>query len=80
MGNWWKSLKKTLSHNHTLKFLADPVKPVEKLAAGAYHDGKKIVKYTGKHVIADVDGISSSISSSLPLIIGGVVVVMMMKK
>lgn len=45
-----------------------------------YSDAKSIVSYTGKHLIGDVDGIASMLSS--PLIyfaIGGVLLIMLLK-
>ena len=74
----FKSIKKSLSHNHTLKFLSDPVKPFEKVVSTGYKDVKGVVSYGGKHIINDVDNISSSFAGTMPLIIGGVVVVMVM--
>ena len=81
-----KSIKKSLSHNHTLKFLADPFKPVEKIVSAAHDDVKSVVSYGGKvgnSLVDDVGTISGGLSTglstiSLPLIVGGVVVVVMM--
>ena len=71
----WGDIKKSFSHNHTLQFLFDPVKPVEKIASTGYKDVKSVTGYVGTHVVQDVDNLSSSISNTLPFIIGGVVVV-----
>ena len=76
----FKSIGKSLSHNHTLKFLADPVKPFEKVVSTGYKDVKGAVSYGGKHIINDVDSVSTSFAGSMPLIIGGVVVVLVMSR
>ena len=76
----FKSIGKWAHHNKTLKFLSDPVKPIEKVVSSGYHDVKGVVSYGGKHIINDVDTLSSSVSSYLPLIIGGVVVVLVMAR
>jgi hypothetical protein len=68
----------SISNNKTLRFLADPVTPIGKLLSGGYKDVKGAVSYTGKHLIKDVDGISSSFAMSMPLIIGGAIVVLVM--
>ena len=68
----------SLSNNHTLKFLADPVKPVEKITSTAHNDIKGVVSYGGKHLISDVDTLSNSAATYLPIIIVGVVVVYVM--
>ena len=75
---FFKSLKKTFSHNKTLSFLADPVKPFEKVVNTGYKDVKSVVSYGGKHIVADVDNVSTSIAGTMPLIIGGAVVVFVM--
>ena len=74
---------KSISHNHTLRFLADPIKPVEKIVSVGHDDLKSVVSYGGKHLVGDIDtlagGLSTGLSTiSLPLVIGGVVVVVMM--
>ena len=76
----FKSIGKAFSHNKTLKFLSDPVKPFEKIASQGYKDVKGVVSYGGKHIINDVDNISSSFAGTMPLIIGGVVVVLVMSR
>ena len=55
----------SISNNHTLKFLADPVKPVE-----------SVVSYGGKHLIGDVDNISSGFANNIPILVGGIVIVL----
>ena len=75
---FFKSIGHAFTHNKTLQFLFDPVKPVEKVVSTGYKDVKGVVSYGGKHLVNDVDNVSSSLSNSLPLIIGGVVVVMVM--
>ena len=73
-----KSIWHSISNNHTLKFLADPVRPIEKISSTAHKDIKGAVKYGGKHLIGDVDTLSNSAATYLPIIIGGIVVVMVM--
>ena len=73
-----KGFGKAIRHNHTLRFLADPVKPIESIVHTAHKDGKQIVKYGGKHLIQDVDKLSSGFANSIPLLIGGAVVVLIM--
>ena len=79
----------SLSKNHTLSFLADPIKPLEKLVSTAHKDVKGVVKtahkdvasavsYGGKHIISDVDNISSSFANTLPFLIGGAVIVVVL--
>ena len=82
---FFDSIGKSLSHNHTLQFLFDPVKPVEKVVSVAHDDAKAVVGYGGQHLVQDIDTISGGISTglstiTLPLVIGGVVVVYMMMK
>ena len=60
----------SLSNNHTLKFLADPVKPVEKVASVAHEDVSAVVGYGGKHLIGDVDTLSNGIAKNIPIMIG----------
>ena len=76
--NFFQKIGKSLKHNKTLQFLSDPVKPFEKMVSDGYHDVKGAVSYGGKHLINDVDHLSTSFSMNLPLIIGGLVVVMVM--
>ena len=71
----------SLSNNHTLKFLADPVKPVEKVGSTVYTDTKGAVSYGGKHLISDVDNISSGLANNIPILVAGaIVVVLLMNK
>ena len=60
----------SLSNNHTLKFLADPVKPVEKVVSVAHEDVSTVVGYGGKHLVNDVDTLSNGIAKNIPLMMG----------
>ena len=66
----------SISNNHTLKFLADPVKPIEKVGSTGYSDIKGAVSYGGKHLIGDVDTLSSGFANSMPILVGGAIVVL----
>ena len=53
---------------------------IKKGVSSVYNDGKSAVSYTGKHLIGDVDNISSALSSPLLYIaIGGVALVILMR-
>ena len=53
---------------------------IKKGVSSVYKDGKSAVSYTGKHLIGDVDNLSSALSSPLLYIaIGGVALVILMK-
>ena len=54
-------------------------KKVEGAVSDVYHDGKSAVSYTGKHLIGDVDTLSSGVANStMYFAIGGVAVVLIM--
>ena len=74
----FQDIGRAITHNHTLKLLFDPVKPIEKIVNTAHHDVASVVSYGGKHLIKDVDNITGSFSNALPFIIGGVVVVVVL--
>ena len=82
MGNKHSSQKfaKSLSNNHTLKFLADPFKPVEKIVSAAHDDAKDVVHWAGNAgsaIVGDIGTLSGGLSqgfASTPLIIGGVAI------
>ena len=74
-----KDIGHAITHNHTLQFLTDPVKPIEKVVSTGYKDTKAVVSYGGKHLVQDVDQLSSSFSMNLPLLIGGVVIVVFLQ-
>lgn len=88
MGNKHSGFNKWVSNNHTLQFLADPIKPFESVVSTAHNDVASVIGYGGQignHLVSDVDtvagGLSTGLSTiSLPLVIGGVVVVAMMMK
>lgn len=47
---------------------------ISKTASGLYNDGKSAVSYAGKHLIGDVDSLSSALSSPIIWIaVGGLV-------
>ena len=79
LGNSVKSGTSSVTH-----LLTEPQQKLEKGVSNVYNDGKSAVSgaykdvrsaasYTGKHLINDVDNISSTLSN--PIIIIGVVVV-----
>ena len=56
-------------------------KKIEGAVSDVYKDVKGAVKYTGKHVIKDVDNLSSALSNPMLLLgLGAVVVVVMMNR
>lgn len=48
---------------------------IENAVSDVYNDTKTAIGYTGKHLINDVDNISSTLSNPMLYIIGGIVVV-----
>ena len=90
MGNKHSSQKvgEWFANNHTLQLLSDPVKPIEQLLSTAHDDVADVVSYggqVGQHLVGDVDtvagGLSTGLSTiSLPLVIGGVVVVLLLAR
>ena len=53
---------------------------ISKGVSSVYSDAKSAVSYTGKHLIGDVDSISSMLSSPILYIaIGGIVLIYLMK-
>lgn len=74
MPNFFKSVGKSIKHGsksvgHLLK---NSEHKVEGAVGTVYKDAKSAVAYGGKHLINDVDTISSSFSNSI-IIIGAVV-------
>lgn len=65
IGKGIKSGGKSVGH-----LLSNSGKKVEGAISDVYHDGRSAVSYAGKHVINDVDNISSALSS--PLFLYGV--------
>ena len=54
---------------------------ISKGVSSVYKDGKSAVSYTGKHLIGDVDNLSSALSSPILWIaVGGVALVILLKK
>ena len=54
---------------------------ISKGVSSVYKDGKSVVSYTGKHLIGDVDNLSNALSSPvLWILVGGVVLVILLKK
>ena len=57
------------------------VTDVGKAGSQVYKDGRSAVAYTGKHIISDVDNLSSALTSPmLWIVVGGVVVVVLMNR
>ena len=72
----FKSIGHSISHA-----FKDTGKFVEKNVGNVYHDVKGAVGYTGKHLIGDVDKISSTLSNPLIYIgLGAVVLIILLKK
>ena len=56
-------------------------KKIEGAVSDVYHDTTSAASYAGKHIIKDVDTLSSAISSPmLWLVVGGVVIVVLMRR
>ena len=53
---------------------------IEGAVSDVYHDAKGAVKYTGKHLINDVDTVSNTLSSPLLWIAGGALVLFVMSQ
>ena len=51
------------------------VEDVGKAGSQVYKDGRSAVAYTGKHLIDDVDNLSSMLSNPILYVVGGVVIV-----
>ena len=70
---------KSISHafkntGHTIgKTVGTVYKDGKGAVSGVYKDGKSAVSYSGKHLINDVDNISSALSSPMTMIVIGVV-------
>ena len=77
---FFKSIGHALTHNHTLQMLFDPVKPIEKVVSTAHDDVAQVVSYGGKHLVQDVDNLSSGLSNMLPMILGAGVILVLLKK
>ena len=57
------------------------VSDVGKAGSQVYKDGRSAVSFTGKHLINDVDNLSSALSSPmLWIVVGGVVVVLLLNR
>ena len=57
------------------------VTDVGKAGSQVYKDGRSAVSYTGKHLINDVDNLSSALTSPmLWIVVGGVVIVVLMNR
>ena len=57
------------------------VSDVGSAGATVYKDGRSAVAYTGKHLISDVDNLSSALTSPiLWIVVGGVVVVLLLNR
>ena len=54
------------------------VSDVVKAGSQVYKDGRSAVSFTGKHLINDVDNISSVLSNPMIYIVGGVVIVVLL--
>lgn len=56
-------------------------KKIEGAVSDVYHDTTSAVSYTGKHLINDVDNLSSMISNPLLwVVVGGVVLVVLTRR
>lgn len=83
VGKFFKSVGHTISKgsksvSHVFK---DAGHTVSKSVSTVYNDGKSAISYTGKHVIGDVDKLSSALSSPMIWIaVGGVALVLLLKK
>lgn len=86
VGKFFKSVghsvsqgSKSITHvvSHTASNAANTVK---KSVSTVYNDAKSATSYAGKHLIGDVDSISSMLSSPILYIaIGGIVLIYLMK-
>ena len=57
------------------------VEDVGKAGSQVYKDGRSAVSYTGKHLINDVDNLSSALTSPmLWIVVGGVVVILLVNR
>ena len=70
------SIGHTLStpYNDVKKVVSD----VGKGGSQIYKDSRSALSYTGKHLINDVDNISSALSNPMIYIVGGVVIVVLL--
>ena len=78
-----KSIKHVVSHtehniSHSMKTAGHNI---SKGVSTIYKDGKSAVSFAGKHLINDVDNLSSALSSPIIWIaVGGVILVILLKK
>ena len=57
------------------------VSDVGKAGSQVYKDGRSAVAFTGKHLVQDVDNLSSALTSPmLWIVVGGVVVVLLLNR
>ena len=75
VGNLFKSGGKTITGA-----ISDVYNDTKHATGGVYKDIKGATKYAGKHLINDVDNISSALSSPLLYIGVGVVVIMFLSR
>ena len=61
-------------YNDVKKVVSD----VGKGASQVYKDGRSAVSYTGKHLISDVDNLSSALSNPMLIIVGGALIVVLL--
>ena len=54
------------------------VSDVGKAGSQVYKDGRSAVSYTGKHLINDVDNLTSALSNPMLFIVGGAFIVVLL--
>ena len=88
LGKIFKHSTKSISHafkdaGHSIsKAVGDVEHTIGNTATTIYKDSRSAIKYTGKHLIKDVDNVSSSFANAIPMLMigaGAIVVIMVMK-
>lgn len=74
-GNTIKQGSKSVGH-----VFSEGGKKIEGAVSDVYHDGRSAVSYTGKHLINDVDQISSALSSPMVWVVGGVLIILVLNQ
>ena len=94
VGKFFKNAGHSISHSSKSvgHLFSDPVNNVQNGVATVYkdarsgvstvyHDGRSAVSYTGKHIIGDVDNLTSALSSPVMWIaIGGVALLLITRR
>lgn len=79
MGNLFKDIGHTISKGSKSigHVFTSSGKTIKGAVSGVYHDAKSAVSYTGKHLIHDVDTVSSGVANSTMYIAAGAIAILL---